>query len=179
MAFHSPAALRALHARAGRVALAAAAVLTAAVLTAAVLTAAIAPCTASAEPPFSSSFPHLFYGADDRVSGDLEAMARFDVMSAPFWTQEGPFASRLDSLRILAPDVLRLAYVNPAGRSLPAIDDPNHVASRLAAAIDDRWIVGTATSSPGRAPTSTRTPRPGASPSSTRPPAPWGRRAAR
>jgi hypothetical protein len=76
------------------------------------------------EPPFSSGFPHLYYDDNGWLDGDLAVIARFDAMSAAFWNQEGTRAARLDSLHFLAPDLLRLAYLNPAGRSLPGIDDP-------------------------------------------------------
>ena len=94
-----------------------------------------------AQPPFSSSFPHIYFHADSQVGGNLQAMAEFDVVSAPFWTQEGETVARLDSLRLLNPTLKRLAYVNPAGRSLPFFEDPNHVVNRLLAAIHDSWIV--------------------------------------
>jgi hypothetical protein len=68
-------------------------------------------------------------------------MSTFDVVSAPFWTQEGQTALRLDTLRDLNPTIKRLAYVNPAGRSLPYFEDPNHVVNRLAAQIHDSWYV--------------------------------------
>jgi hypothetical protein len=39
------------------------------------------------------------------------------------------------------PDLVRLAYVNTAGRSLPQVEDPNHIVNRLGAGIQDAWLV--------------------------------------
>jgi hypothetical protein len=90
---------------------------------------------------FPGPFPHLFWTGDDQVSGNLNDLARFQIVTAPFWAQEGAAGSRLDVLHSLNPDLKRLAYVNPAGRSLPGVEDPNHVVNRLLAAIDPSWIV--------------------------------------
>jgi hypothetical protein len=123
---------RALHSRAGLIAR----------ITAASIS--LAPLVAhgqAGEPAFSSSFPRLFYNDTGALDGDIRVSSRFDVFTSAFWNQEDEPAMKLDSLRILNPNIQRLAYVNPAGRSFPEIADPNHVANRLAASIQDAWYV--------------------------------------
>ncbi len=104
------------------------------------LGAAPAPAVA-AEPPFTSGYPHLFYDDTGWLDGRLDVIARFDALSTAFWNGEGTTAARLDSLATMNPDLLRLAYVNVAGRSLPHIEDPQHVVNRLDRAIADEWFV--------------------------------------
>lgn len=98
----------------------------------------------SGAPPFSSAFPHLYYNDMGWLDGNLQVMAQFDVLTTAFWNQEGAFAAKLDSLRLLNPTIQRLAYVNSAGRSFPeSVADPNHVVNRLKAALPDGspWLV--------------------------------------
>jgi hypothetical protein len=97
--------------------------------------------TASADPPpFSAPFPHLFYDDAGWLDDDLLVISKFDILSTGFWNGEGSHAVLLDSLRMLNPDMIRLAYVNPAGLHLPWAADPNHVVNRLASSIDDAWF---------------------------------------
>lgn len=110
-------------------------------LVAAILVATTAAIPAAADPlPLPSKYPQLFFLGDDLLSGDLDAIARFEVVSAPFWIQDDLAVSRLVQLRTLNPSVNRLAYVNPAGLSLPS-RGPGHVATRLADAVADEWVV--------------------------------------
>lgn len=104
------------------------------------LTAAPGPVAADGS-PFASGYPHLFYDDTGWLDGRLDVIARFDVLSTAFWNGEGATAARLDSLATMNPDLLRLAYVNVAGRSLPHVEDPQHVVNRLGDAIADEWFV--------------------------------------
>ncbi len=95
---------------------------------------------ASAGDPFTSSYPHLFYDDTGWLDGQLEVIAHFDVLTTAFWNGEGERAARLDSLRLMNPDLVRLAYFNLAGKSLPEVVDPDHVVNRLGRGIADEWL---------------------------------------
>jgi len=92
-------------------------------------------------PPFTSGYPHLFYDDTGWLDGRLDVIARFDALSTAFWNGEGETAVRLDSLATMNPDLIRLAYVNIAGWSLPDVADPQHVVNRLDNSIAEAWLV--------------------------------------
>lgn len=88
---------------------------------------------------FQSSFPRLFYDDAGWMNGNTILISRFDVMATAFYNQEGTTRAKLDSLALLNPAIRRLAYLNPAGHSLPSVSDPNHVMNRMVAGIHDSW----------------------------------------
>lgn len=145
MLFHPEAPSRALHARAGRLARSRSRrpglrrpFLT---LIASLGLIGFGPRVGSAADPLLGPFPRLFYDDTGWLDGDLNVIRRFHVLNTAFWNAEGPTAVRLDSLAQMSPDLLRLAYLNAAGRSLPQVGDPNHIVNRLAAGINDAWLV--------------------------------------
>ena len=145
MLFHPEAPPRALHARAGRLARPQSLgprlrrpFLT---LIASLGLIGFGPRIGLAADPLLGPFPRLFYDDTGWLDGDLNVIRRFNVLSTAFWNCEGPNAARLDSLAQMNPDLVRLAYVNAAGRRIPAVGDPNHIVNRLAAGIQDGWLV--------------------------------------
>ena len=145
MLFHPEAPPRALHARGGRVACPQSkrrswvGPLFALMAIGGLL--GLGPSASAAADPFTGSFPRLYYDDTGWLDGDLNVIRRFQVLSTAFWNAEGATAVRLDSLAQMNPDLLRLAYVNAAGRSLPQVQDPNHIVNRLGAGINDAWLV--------------------------------------
>lgn len=85
----------------------------------------------ASETPFTSSFPRLLYNDIGWFDGDLGLISRHDVLTTDFWNQEGEPAARLDSLRLMKPNMPRLAYINAAGHRFPGFNDPNHVVNRF------------------------------------------------
>jgi hypothetical protein len=103
--------------------------------------ALLLPGVSRAADAFSASYPHLYYDDTGWLDGDLAVIRRFHVLSTAFWNCEGSTAARLDSLAVMNPDLVRIAYLNAAGRSLPDVADPNHIVNRLRAGIQDAWLV--------------------------------------
>ncbi|MGD8395504.1 MAG: putative glycoside hydrolase [Candidatus Eiseniibacteriota bacterium] len=70
-------------------------------------------------------------------------LAPFDVVQIPWWNVDATHGAVIDSVRMLHPDAVIMAYVNAMGLSVPSAGDPGHIVNLFMPQVEDAWYART------------------------------------